>query len=107
MKGPVKITQVGVGQSNPIPLDPTLAAFNVGLQTTIAGAPTYKVEYTLDDIRAAGYNSATGNWTAVPNFSALTAAAGGLLDIPCTAIRLNVTVAGTVNLSILQSGRVD
>jgi hypothetical protein len=79
--------------------------FNVGLLADVTGTLTYSVEYTFDDVQAAGYVPASGVWNAVSGMGAQTADTTGSLSFPVTAVRLNVTAwtSGSVTLTVLQN----
>lgn len=101
----ITVSQTGVGKSAPIPLDYKITPFQVSLATQLNGASTYNIEYTLDDIRAPGYNPNTGNWYAVNTLSGVSAAGQGQLVGPVTAVRINQTASGgTTTLQVLQAG---
>jgi hypothetical protein len=105
MAKPVSITVTGVAASAAIPLDRKINPFWVGIYVRLSATATYNVEGTLDDIYAAGWTEASGNWFSLPGFNALTVATANLLDFPVTAIRLNVTAStGTATLQALQAG---
>jgi len=92
----------------PIPLDLYLNPFNVSLQVTITGAPTYTVEFTNDDVYSPTYNPASGNWTALAGMTAATANANATLISPATAVRIRQTAgvgpANAVQLRVTQAG---
>lgn len=98
------ITQSGVGSSSLLVVDHLRNPFALGLQAIVAGTVTdYNIEYTADDIQAAGYNPATGNW-----FSAVDAAAASgytKFDTPCRAMRITIVAGtGSVTLTAVQPG---
>lgn len=104
---PKSVSLSAVAFSAPIPLDYAAQNFQVGLGVdyTTAGTATYTVQMTFDDIYAAGYNPATGNWQSVTGLSAQTAAAAVNSTIPVRAVRLNITsyVSGTIRLTVIQA----
>ena len=106
------ISVAGVANSPAIPTDSrTLQGGGVGVSvTTTSGATTYQVQITLDDVFAAGYNAATGNWftPAAGQFTGIlsgSAVAGatyiGQITTYCTAVRLSVTVNAGAPATIL------
>lgn len=102
---PVTLTQVGVGQSVPCPLDWRQDPFQVTLQVTITGTVTASVEVTNDDVYAPGYNPATGTWVPVTGLSGINATAQATLISPVIAARINQTVGtGTTVLKIVTAG---
>ena len=102
----IVLTQTGVGSSNFYIPDWFQNPFNIGLQAVVSGTVTsYTIQYTLDDTTADGYNPATGNWTAVPSFSALSATTWGAFTTPCRGIRVTIaTGTGSVALNVQQAG---
>ena len=65
---------------------------------------TYTVEVTGDDLDAAGYSPATGNWVPFTGLVNLTASSASTLGAAVTAIRLNVTAytSGTATFQFIQ-----
>lgn len=104
----VSLTVTGVGVSAPIPLDNYISPFNVGFGVLIAGAPTYSVQHTFDDVFAAGFNPATATWFTHPTIVNQTANADGNYAFPVVAVRLNVTAVGagtdSATLKLIQAG---
>ena len=105
---PITRTQTGVGDDVPIPLDQYLTPFNVTVQCVISGTPTYTVQYTLDDVYAAGFDAATANWFDLAGIDDATADAVDSLISPVSAIRLIVTAVGapadSVQMRVMQAG---
>jgi hypothetical protein len=103
---PVWITQTGVGDTKPVPFNLYAAPTNIALGGTLmSGAATYTVQYTFDDVRAAGYNPATGNWVDHAYMTAKAASADSNIAYPVTAVRLRVTAGtGVVRLAVIQAG---
>ena len=109
MANPVRtVILTGVGVTPPIPLDNRQVPFNIGLRVTMTGAPTtpsFRPEYTFDDIQSPTFNPATADWSAM---SAMTTSTDTLLTTPCTAVRLNLVslVGGTIGLvmTVVQAG---
>ena len=102
----IVLTQTGAGASTFAIPDWFQNPFNIGLQAVISGTvSSYSIQYTLDDTTADGYNPATGNWTAVPSMTGLSATTWGTLTVPCRGICINVTTGpGSVTLNIQQAG---
>lgn len=95
----------GVGVSPPVVLDLHQEPLDVGLFVVISGTVSTTVEMTSDDIFAAGYSPAAGNWFAVTGLSAVAANTAVKLPIPCRAVRLNnATGSGTAQLQVIQAG---
>lgn len=87
------------------PPDVYITPFNVTLDVDVTGAATYTVEYTNDDIWAAGYNAATGVWKAVTGLSAASADAEATLISPVRGIRMRQTAGGgSASLRVTQAG---
>lgn len=106
---PGTLSTLGVQNSGVWIPDVYLNPFNLSLQAIIAGAPTYTVEYTNDDVFAATFNPATANWTPVAGMTAAVVSANATLISPVTGIRLRQTVGAgpnAVTLRIVQSGAV-
>lgn len=91
------------------------APFEVGIGLT--GATTtilVSVQYTFDNIfdsfgtSVAVVASTTATWYTITGFSSVTAAAGGVFNIPCIAIRAfatsSSTTGATAGLTLIQSG---
>jgi hypothetical protein len=106
---PVTVSTSGNGTSTaPVPLDVYLNPFNVTMQCIVTGVATYTVEWTNDDIWAAGWNPATANWfPAAANLVGATTSQVGTLTSPVTAVRCRQTAgAGSVQMRVTQSGAV-
>lgn len=101
---PVTLSQTGVGNSVPIPVDIYLTPFNVTLTVEVTGTVTYSVVWTTDDV----WNIPAGslNWQpAAANLTAATTTQVGSLVSPVTAIQLQVTAGtGTATLRVVQAG---
>lgn len=100
-------TLSAVGVSAPIVLDYRGDFGNTGLAIVGSGTHTTKVQYTLDDVFAAGWDPLTANWID----SSLTTAGpttGGKLDSPATAVRLNMTAwtAGSAKLQVVDGSGI-
>lgn len=108
---PITIAIPASDSTAPIPLD----IYQIGpvqwAVVGVTGTVDIDVEYTFDDIYAAGYVAASGNWDiAGGNGEAITAEEGErLLDvndnlITPTAVRFTNAAAGTAIGRIIQSG---
>lgn len=80
-----------VSSSDPIALDPRGFQGNTGLQLVITGTLTAKVQYTMDDIGAAGWTAGSANWFDHPALQGKTTSDTDNLNVPVTAIRTVVT----------------
>lgn len=105
MSKPVSISTSGVSVSSVVGLCHYIAPFSVSVLTTVTGTVTYSLEYTSDDIQAAGFNPATANWQEHPMMTDATAS--GLVEFtsPVVAVRLNQSAgAGSVAGKVTQAG---
>lgn len=99
------ISKTGTGRSGIRVVDDFQTPFSIGIAATLTGTATFSVEYSLDDPNADGYSAATATWFAVPSMSGLSATTGGVLNIPCRAVSINVASgAGTVVVKLVQAG---
>ena len=102
---PVVLSVTGVGTSLPDPLDHYLTPFNVSLAVVVTGTITYTVQYTYDDVFAANYDPATGNWLPHPSLTAQTATKDSNIAYPVRAVRLTTSAGtGTAALTVIQAG---
>lgn len=103
---PITRSLTGVGTDVPIPLDIYLKPFSVSIAVTVTGTITYSVQWTEDDIFAAGYNPAAGNWfAAAANLTGAVDNQAGSLQAPVTAVRLITTAGtGTATMRVVQAG---
>jgi|SRR5882757_5987116 len=93
----------------PLPVDIYLNPFSVSLQTEVTGVATYTVEWTQDDIWAAGYDpdGGTSVWNAVAGMEGVLINATATFNEPVRAFRMRQTAgAGSVKLIIVQGGAV-
>lgn len=102
---PVTVTaQNGVnsGNSASVPLDYMVSPFNIGLGAVIGGTPTYKIQYTFDDVLNP---SVTPTWFDVTGLTGLVANKDTTITVPVRALRAAVTGGtGTVTLTVIQAG---
>jgi len=97
----------GAKSTAPLPPDIYLNPFSVSLQTEVTGAATYTVEWTQDDIWAAGYDPDAGTsvWNVVAGMDAAVVSATATFNEPVRAFRMRQTAgAGSVKLIIVQGG---
>lgn len=101
------VTVSSATTSQAVPINLKRYKQGVGLIVTLSSGAnlTVSVQVTGDNIFAAGYTPATGNWNEHDVLTALTASMNGNLAFPVTAVRLNVTpwVGGSVTLAVVQS----
>jgi hypothetical protein len=103
----VRAQSISVGSATTsawIPLDTNKVPFNIGFGVTIgAGALTYKVQHTFDDVQ-----NSTVTPTAFdhPDVTGKTVNTDGNYAFPVRAVRLNVTAytSGTAVLTLIQAG---
>lgn len=102
---PTVVNVTGTNVSVPIPIDYYISPTNVALGVTVTGTVNYTVQYTFDDVFAAGYNPSTGNWVDHPSLTAQTATKDSNLAYPATAVRIKSN-SGTGNsrLTVIQAG---
>lgn len=113
--GRVEVTTPGgTGVSPPAAVDNLQNPFSVTLDAIVTGTVSYTIQATSDNIYAAGYVAASGNWYTIPGLgtpatamSPVTAAYQSPFGPnPATAFRVNqASGAGTVTLRVLQGGR--
>lgn len=104
---PVTITVTGVATSVIVPMDRYPTPFNVGLGLKVGAGATVSVQYTFDDVYAAGYNptAGTSKWYDHATLVGKTGDDSGNIAFSVQAIRLNQTVgASTSTLNINQAG---
>ena len=119
------VTQTGVGQTTPIPLDTYIAPFQVSIGLAITGDAECDIQHTYDNVFD---SSITPTWYSTASVgsasSALLQENGDLLlqengseiltgnesfsvyiDYPVSAIRLNTAAnSGSIRMTVLQSG---
>lgn len=103
---PCVYTITGVGNSSVMAPDAYISPFSVAINVQVTGTVTYTVQYTFDNVFAAGYNPATGNWTNHAQLTAQTATKDANIAYPCTGIRLTTAggSTGTAVITIIQAG---
>jgi hypothetical protein len=102
----VRLSVTGVGNSAVFPVDTYVAPTNMGLAVVVSGAITYKVQYTFDNVFAAGYDptAGTSTWFDHPTLVGTTSQNSNVA-YPVTGIRLITTAgSGTATLTIIQAG---
>lgn len=107
---PVRVTVSSAAASAPIPLNPLIGQFNVGLGATVnSGTLTYQVQYTYDDVFSPSFVASSATWFTHSTITGKTANFDGVITTPCTAVRLNVTAytSGSVTLTVIQSGNTE
>jgi hypothetical protein len=103
---PVTFSITGVGNSAVYAVDNYISPSNMGLAVVVSGAITYKVQYTFDNVFAAGYDptAGTSTWFDHPTLVGTTSQNSNVA-YPVTGIRLITTAgSGTATLTIIQAG---
>ena len=102
----IQATVVGTADSGVIPLDLNSSApYNVSLWVDVGAGCTYTIQFTSDDVQAAGYSAASGWWLDHPSASGLTVDCAVALAFPATAVRLHQTAgAAASSFVVLQQG---
>lgn len=102
---PVTYTVAGTAPSPVCPLDHYVSPSNVALGVQVSGTVDYTVQYTFDDVFAAGYNPSTGNWTNHPTLTAQTTTKDSNIAYPVRGVRILLNSGtGTATLTIIQAG---
>ena len=92
------------------PIDHYISPANISLNVVVTGTITYTVQYTFDDVFAAGYNpnAAGANWTDHPTLGAQTTTKDSNISYPVRGIRIispaSPSSSGTATLTIIQGG---
>lgn len=106
--GAITIGVNGAGDSRTIILDTYQMPFNLSVGALVTGTPTYRLQYTYDDVFAATWpNSSTQNWFTHSTMTGLTASADATINNPVTAIRIGITTGASpqsITLRVIQSG---
>lgn len=102
---PARVFTSGAGSSDMLPLDVYISPFHVTLDVVVTGVVDYTAQWTNDDIWAAGYNQAAGNWVDVTGLVTQTANTNATLISPVRAVRLvQNSGAGSAVLRATQAG---
>jgi len=99
------VSQTGVGASDLVVCDQYINSTQITLATLVAGTVSYNIEYTCDDVFAAGFTPASATWYTHAVLFNQTANNASNFMFPVTACRINIASGtGTVTLTVLQSG---
>ena len=104
---PVRITVTGVAASAPVGISNYTSPCNVGIGVKISATATYTVQFTFDDIFAAGFNPATAVWYDSSDTAVVAATTNQMTNVsfPVVAVRVNVTAStGSVTMTVIQAG---
>lgn len=107
MARPTTLTTSGVSTSSVCPLNLYAVPFNVSVITTVTGTPTYTLQFTGDDIFAAGFSAGSANWQSHPLMTAATTSDTVEFTSPVTAVRINQTggaAPNAVSAVVIQAG---
>jgi hypothetical protein len=87
----------GLGYSQPYPLDIYLRPFSVSVAVTTLSAspPTYKAQYTYDDVFDPNWPNGTQVWIDSANMTGKSAAFVEALTAPVRAVRFVITTAAS------------
>lgn len=96
----------GISTSSVAAINSNVAPVNVTIAVKVTGSATYNVEYTLDDIFAAGFTQGAATWFNHPTLAAgQTTTKDCQITWPVTGIRINQTAgANTTAARVLQAG---
>lgn len=95
----------GAKTSNVYPPDHYVSPFNVALSVAVTGTVNYTVQYTFDDVFAAGYAPASGTWVDHPTLTTQTASKDSNIAYPVTGIRIRLNSGtGSVKFTAIQAG---
>jgi len=90
------------------PIDHYVSPANIALNVVVTGSITYTVQYTFDNVFAADYDPANGNWTNHPTLVTQTTTKDSNISYPVRGIRLispaSPSSSGTATLTIIQGG---
>ena len=91
-------------------IDYYISPANIALSVVVTGTITYSVQYTFDNVFAAGYdpNAASANWTDHPTLGTQTTTKDSNVSYPVRGIRIispaSPSSSGTATLTIIQGG---
>lgn len=102
---PVVYTVTGTQVSGVYPPDQYTSPFNVALSVLVTGVVDYTVQYTFDNVFAANYAPASGNWVDHPSLTAQTTTKDSNIAYPVQGIRIKCNSGvGTARFTIIQAG---
>lgn len=105
MARPMSLSTSGVSTSNVAPLCHFVSPFNVSVDTVVTGTVVYSLQYTNDNVQAANYNPATGDWKNHPMMTGSAISDFVEFTAPAVAVRINQTSgAGSVVARVTQAG---
>lgn len=103
------VTQIGIGRSRLIRLEPSSANFAASIFCEIEGTPTYTVKFTGRDVDAPDFNPATAKFFDVPALTNKTVDGVATFENLVRGVVVDITAApggnaDKVTMTILQSG---
>lgn len=102
---PKTVTLAVVGVTAPIPTNRYSQNPNIGVGCVVTGTVNYTVQHTFDDVQAAGYVAASGNWFDHATIVAQTISKDGNYFAPVRAIRLKYNSGtGSVSMTLVHGG---
>lgn len=88
--------------SSPFLVDTTLTPAALSIGVVVAGAATYSIQHTYDELDAVGVEA---TWFNHPALSNITSSAAGNYAYPVYAVRLYfISGSGTVSATFIQTG---
>ena len=91
-------------------IDYYISPANIALSVVVTNTITYSVQYTFDNVFAAGYdpNAASANWTDHPTLGTQTTTKDSNISYPVRGIRIispaSPATTGIATLTIIQGG---
>ncbi len=105
MARPISLSTSGVSVSAVAPLCYFISPFSVSVNTVVTGVVVYTLQYTSDNVQAAGFDPTTANWKSHPMMT--DSAIGDFVEFttPVTAVRLNqASGSGSISAKVIQAG---
>lgn len=102
----ISLTTSGTSTSSVAATNNNVTPVSIEVLVRVTGACTYNVEYTLDDVYAAGFVPGSATWLNHPTLAAgQTTTKDCQFTWPVTGIRINQTAgAGSSATTVLQAG---
>ena len=105
MARPMTLNTSGASVSGLAVLCGYVSPFSVTVNTVVTGTVVYTLQYTNDNVQAAAYTPAGGNWKDHPMMTGATTSNMVVIESPVTAVRLNqASGAGSVAAIVQQAG---
>jgi len=102
----MSLSTSGTSTSSVAATTSNISPISIEIAVKVTGSATYNVEYTLDDIFAAGFTQVGATWFNHPTLAAgQTTTKDCQITWPVTGIRINQTAgAGSTSATVLQAG---